>query len=85
MVATAGLSLTLDPMGKMFQDAKVDRNSKITTTAGHSLFLIQFDFGVVVSLTFSPYLIIFIFEHFTIGSNVNQCPAVAAILDFGSA
>jgi hypothetical protein len=45
-------------------------------------FLIQFDFGVVVSLTFTPYLIIFIFEHFPIGSNVNLCPAVAAILDF---
>jgi hypothetical protein len=34
--AFAGLSVTFDPMGKMFQDAKVDRNSKITTTAGHS-------------------------------------------------
>jgi hypothetical protein len=45
--------------------------------------LIQFDFGVVVSLTFTPYLIIFIFEHFSIGSKVNLCPAVAAILDFG--
>jgi hypothetical protein len=31
------------------------------------------------------YLIIFIFEHFPIGFNVNQCPAVATILDFGSA
>ena len=39
MVATAGLSLTLDPMGEMFQDAKVDRNSKITTTAGHSFYI----------------------------------------------
>jgi hypothetical protein len=39
MVATAGLSLTFDPMGKMFQDAKVDRNSKITTTAGHSFYI----------------------------------------------
>jgi hypothetical protein len=48
------------------------------------MFLIQFDFGVVVSLTFTPYLIIFIFEHFPIGFNVNQCPAVATILDFGS-
>ena len=47
-------------------------------------FLIQLDFGVVVSLTFTPYLIIFIFEHFPIGSNVNLYPAVAAILDFGS-
>jgi hypothetical protein len=53
MAATAGLSLTLDPMGKM--------------------------------------LIIFVvsekkaFEHFPIGSNVNLCPAMAAILDFQSA
>ena len=39
MAATAGLSLTLDPMGKMFQDAKVDRNSKMTTTAGHSFYI----------------------------------------------
>ena len=39
MVATAGLSLTLDPVGKMFQNAKVDRNSKMTTTAGHSFYI----------------------------------------------
>jgi hypothetical protein len=39
MAATAGLSVTFDPMGKMFQDAKVDRNSKITTTAGHSFYI----------------------------------------------
>jgi hypothetical protein len=39
MVATAGLSLTLDPMGKMFQNAKVDRNSKMTTTARHSFYI----------------------------------------------
>jgi hypothetical protein len=39
MVAMAGLSLTLDPMGKMFQNAKVDRNSKMTTTAGHSFYI----------------------------------------------
>jgi hypothetical protein len=42
MAATAGLSLTLDPMGKMFQNAPI-------------------------------------------GSNVNLCPAVVAILDFRSA
>jgi hypothetical protein len=36
-------------------------------------------------MTFTPYLIIFIFEHFPIGSNVNLCPAVVAILDFRSA
>jgi hypothetical protein len=26
-------------MGKMFQDTKVDQNSKITTTAGHSFYI----------------------------------------------
>jgi hypothetical protein len=49
MAATAGLSLTLDLMGKMFQNEKKA------------------------------------FEYFSIGSNVNLCPAVVAILDFRSA
>ena len=49
MAATAGLSLTLDPMGKMFQNAsslkplasslKPLRKSKMATTAGHRLTL----------------------------------------------
>jgi hypothetical protein len=60
MAATAGPSLTLDPMGKMFQNA--------------SLALIIF----VVSEKKA-------FEYFPIGSNVNLCPVVAAILDFRSA
>jgi hypothetical protein len=55
MAAMAGLSLTLDPMGKM-------------------LALIIF----VVSEKKA-------FEHFPIGSNVNICPAVVAILDSRSA
>jgi hypothetical protein len=42
MVATAGFSLTLDPMGKMFQNTKVDLNSKMTTTAGHSFYIEPF-------------------------------------------
>jgi hypothetical protein len=87
MVATAGLSLTLDPMGKMFQNASslkpleqlklncpgmiIERSS---TTFMYSLALIIF----VVSEKKA-------FEHFPIGSNVNLCPAVAAILDFLSA
>jgi hypothetical protein len=54
MAATVGLSLTLDPMGKMFQNAS-------------SLKPLEQ------------------FEHFPIGSNVNLCPAVAAILNFRSA
>jgi hypothetical protein len=48
MAATAGLSLTLNPMGKKFPEKKT-------------------------------------FEYFPIGSNVNLCPAVAAILNFRSA
>jgi hypothetical protein len=57
MAATAGLSLTLDPMGKMF--------SLVSTVQ-------------VVSEKKA-------FEYISIGSNVNLCPAVAAILDFQSA
>jgi hypothetical protein len=53
MAATAELSLTLDPMWKMFQIIFVVSEKKA-------------------------------FEHFPIGSNVNLCPAVAAILDFQS-
>jgi hypothetical protein len=53
MAATAGLSLTLDPMRKMFQNASSPEKKA--------------------------------FEHFPIGSNVNLCPAVVAILDFQSA
>jgi hypothetical protein len=61
MAATAGLGLTLDPMGKMFQNAS-------------SLKPLVF----VVSEKKA-------FEHFPIGSNVNLCPAVVAILNFRSA
>jgi divalent metal cation (Fe/Co/Zn/Cd) transporter len=70
MVATAGFSLTLDPMGKMFQNA----SSLKPLTFMYSLALIIF----VVSEKKA-------FEHFRIGSNVNLCPAVVAILDFRSA
>jgi hypothetical protein len=66
MAAMAGLSLTLDPMGKMFQNA--------SSLKPLGLALIIF----VVSEKKA-------FEHFPIGSNVNLCIAVAAILDFRSA
>jgi hypothetical protein len=59
MAATAGLSLTLDPMGRTFM---------------YSLALIIYAVSEKKA-----------FEHFPIGSNVNLCPAVVAILDFGSA
>jgi hypothetical protein len=68
IAATAGLSLTLDPMGKFFQNA----SSLKPLAFMYSLALIIF----VVSEK--------AFEHFLIGSNVNLCIAVAAILDFQS-
>jgi hypothetical protein len=51
-----------------------DRKSKMAATAGHRLTL---DPMGKCSNAFS-------FEHFPIRSNVNLCPAVAAILDFRS-
>jgi hypothetical protein len=69
MAAMAGLNLTLDPMGKMFQNA-----SSLKPLGMYSLALIIF----VVSEKKA-------FEHFSIGSNVNLFSAVAAILDFQSA
>jgi hypothetical protein len=70
MAATAELSLTLDPMGKMFQSKFVENHPM----------------NIHVRLA----LIIFVvsekkaFENFPIGSNVNLCIAVTAILDFRS-
>jgi hypothetical protein len=58
MAATTGLSLTLDPMGNMFQNASLKPLGQLEKKA---------------------------FEHFPIGSNVNLCHAVLAILDFRSA
>jgi hypothetical protein len=66
MAATAGLSLTLDPMGKMFQNA-----SSLKPLGQYSLALIIF----VASEKKA-------FEHFPKGSNVNLCIVVVAILDF---
>jgi hypothetical protein len=69
MAATTGLRLTLDPMGKMF------KNASSLKPLGQ----------------LKPNLIIFVvsekkaFEHFPIGSNLNLCIAVVAILDFRSA
>jgi hypothetical protein len=67
MAATAGLSLTLDPMGKMFQNASsLKPLGQLKPNCP----------GMIIGRSF---------EHFPIGSNVNLCPAVAAILDFRSA
>jgi hypothetical protein len=74
MVATTGLSFALDPMGKMFQNASsLKPLGQLKPNCP----------GMIYNLA----LIIFVvsdkkaFEHFPIGSNVNLCPAVVAILD----
>jgi hypothetical protein len=61
MAAMAGLSLTLDPKGKMFQN----------TSSLKPLGQLKPNCPGMKA-----------FEHFSIESNVNLCPAVAAILDF---
>jgi hypothetical protein len=75
MAATAGLSLTLDPMGKMFQNASSLKplgqlNPNCPGMIIGRLFVVSEKKA---------------FEHFPIGSNVNLYPAVVAILDFRSA
>jgi hypothetical protein len=131
MAATAGVSLTFNHMGKMFQNASslkplgqlkpncpgmiigmcstqfmffyADRKSKMAATAGHILKLDPIRkcsnaffsettnmIEAKLSSMYSLALIISVvsekkaFEHFPIGSNVNICIAVAAILDFRS-
>jgi hypothetical protein len=94
MAATAGLSLTLNPMGKMFQNAsslkplgqlKPNCPGMIIgrSSANYPFFMLIFMYSLALT--------IFVvsekkeFEHFPIRSNVNLCPALAATLDFRSA
>jgi hypothetical protein len=83
MAATAGLSLTLDPMGKMFQNASSlkplgPKNAKFVEDHPMNTHV---QFGLIIFVVSEKKA----FEYFPIGSNVNLCPAVAAILDFRSA
>jgi hypothetical protein len=78
MAATAGLSLTLDPMGEMFQ------NSSSLKPLGQ---LKRNYPGKIIGRSSTNCMFVSekkAFEHFPIGSNVNICIAVAAILDFRS-
>jgi hypothetical protein len=69
MATTAGHRLTLDPMGK-YSNAFY---SETTNMIKAKLYMNVHWFVVSEKKAF---------EHFPIGSNVNLCPAVAAILDF---
>jgi hypothetical protein len=82
MAATAIHRLTLDLMGKCSNAVF----SETTNIIKAKLYM-----NVHWMVLYKLALIIFVvsekkvFEHFLIGSNVNLCPAVAAILDFRSA
>jgi hypothetical protein len=80
MATTAGDILTLDPMGKC-------SNAFFSETTN----IIKAKLYMNVHWMILYKLIIFVvsekkaFEHFPIGSNVNLCPAVVAILDAATA
>jgi hypothetical protein len=87
MATTAGHRLTLDPMAKCLNAFF----SETTNMIKDKLYM-NVHWMVLYNLkVYSLALIIFVvsekkaFEHFPIGSNVNLCPAVVAILDFRSA
>jgi hypothetical protein len=75
--------LTLDPMGKMFQNASSLKPPGQMKPNCPGMIIGRFSTNFMA-------LIIFVvsekkaFEHFPIGSNVNLCIAVVAILDFRS-
>jgi hypothetical protein len=83
MIIPTGLSLTLDPMGKMFLNASsLKPLEQLKPNCP----------GMIIGRSSTKFLFFYAdrsekkaFEHFPIGSNVNLCPAVAAILDFRSA
>jgi hypothetical protein len=85
MVATAGNRLTLDPMGKcsnaFFSEITNQTESKLDRNVHMMVWTFMYSLALIIFVVSEKKA----FEHFTIGSNVNLCPAVAAILDFRSA
>jgi hypothetical protein len=83
MATTAGHRLTLDPMGKYSNAFFSETTNMIKAKLYMNVHWMTFMYSLA--------LIIFVvsekkaFEHFPIGSNVNLCVAVTAILDFRSA
>jgi hypothetical protein len=75
MAATAGHRLTLDPMGKC-------SNAFFSETTNMIKAKLYMNVHVSTVQVVSEKKA---FEYISIGSNVNLCPAVAAILDFQSA
>jgi hypothetical protein len=84
MATTAGHRLTLNPMGKW-------ANAFFSETTNMIKAKLYMNVHWMVLYKLYVALIIFVvsekkaFAHFPIGSNVNLCPAVVAILDFRSA
>jgi hypothetical protein len=88
MAATAGHRLTLDPMEKCSNAFSETTNMIKISYRNKKLNVCR---GPLNKHSYTVWLIIFVdsekkaFEHVPIGSNVNLCPAVMAILDFRSA
>jgi hypothetical protein len=86
MAATAGHILTLDPMGKcsnaFFSETTNMTKAKLYLNVHWMVLYNLKDF--CSDMKFKMAAEKKAFEHFPIGSNINICPAVAAILDFRS-
>jgi hypothetical protein len=76
MATTAGHRLPLDPMGKCSNAFFSETTNMIKAKLYMNVHWMVIIFVVSEKKAF---------EHFPIGSNVNLCPAVVAILDFQSA
>jgi hypothetical protein len=81
MAATAGLGLTLDPMGKVSQNASSLKPLGQFKPNCPGIIIFMYSLALIIFVIFEKKA----FEHFPIGSNVNLFPAVTAILDFQSA
>jgi hypothetical protein len=77
MAATAELSLTLDPMGKMFQNASSLKPLEQLKPNCPGM-IIMYSLALIIFVVSEKKT----FKHFPIGSNVNLCAAVVAILYF---
>jgi hypothetical protein len=79
MATTAGHRLALDPMGKC-SNAFSETTNMIKTKLYMNVQTFMYSLALVIFVVSEKKA----FEHFPIGSNVNLCIAVAAILDFRS-
>jgi hypothetical protein len=81
MAATVGHILTFAPKGKCANVFYSETTYMIKAKLYMNVHWIVYSLALIIFAVSEKKA----FEHFPIGSNVNLCPAVAAILDFRSA